>query len=53
MQPDKFSDVVAVMIGTTRFFLTRRAAFPAPAPTGLRPKAQGCEERATLGKRIK
>ena len=26
--------------------------FAFSAPTGLRPKAQGCEERATLGKRI-
>ena len=24
-----------------------------PIPKGLRPKAQGCEERATLGKRIR
>ena len=26
------------------------ASFPDPIPKGLRPSAQGCEERATLGK---
>src|SRR5882724_9339263 len=33
-----------------RLFESRRASFPNPIPKGLRIKAQGCEERATLGK---
>jgi len=40
-------------LSETRLVDSQSVSFRAPIPTGLRLKAQGCEERATLGKGTK
>ena len=40
---------VGIIRSRTAWRALKRAEARAPIPTGLRPKAQGCEARATLG----
>src|SRR5260370_22169350 len=43
-------NIIHILALGTAFTESQRVAFQNPIPKGLRLKAQGCEERATLGK---